>query len=63
MFEVTEELYVGVVSEVSGTRIRVDLSANIVELTRSYGGDVYGIGQIGTVITHIHHPGLRSSGI
>ena len=53
-FAVVPELRIGSVVEVAGTAIRVDLNGDIAELTRTYGGRVYPIGPIASVIK-IHY--------
>lgn len=53
-FEVIPELSIGSITEVAGTAIRVELDGNITELTRTYGGRVYPIGQFASVIK-IHY--------
>ena len=53
-FTVTPELRIGSIVEVAGTAIRVDLDGDIAELTRTYGGRVYPIGPIASVIK-IHY--------
>jgi hypothetical protein len=50
IFSVVSELRVGRVIEVSGTAIRVELDGSITELTRTYSGYVYPIGQFASVI-------------
>ncbi|EOI7870613.1 TPA: ATP-binding protein [Yersinia enterocolitica] len=45
-----EELKIGKIIEVSGTKIKVELSNNVEELTRSYEGKVYPIGQLGSIV-------------
>ncbi len=49
-FKPIEELKIGHVVEVTGTKIRVELSSNVEELTRSYCGKVYAIGQLGSIV-------------
>jgi uncharacterized protein len=49
-FEPVSELKIGRIVEVSGTFIRATLDAGISELTRSYSGRVYAIGQIGSIV-------------
>jgi hypothetical protein len=44
------DLRVGSVVEVSGTTVKVELSGDVSELTRSYAGRVYPIGQIGSIV-------------
>lgn len=50
MFEPLSDLRVGFIVEVSGTTVKVELSGEVSELTRSFGGRVYPIGQIGSVV-------------
>lgn len=49
-FESVADLKVGSIVEVSGSTVKVELSGDVSELTRSYGGRVYPIGQIGSVV-------------
>lgn len=49
-FEVIPDLRIGHIVEVSGTTIRVELSGDVTELTRTYQGRVYPIGQIGSIV-------------
>lgn len=49
-FESVADLKVGTIVEVSGSTVKVELSGDVSELTRSYGGRVYPIGQIGSVV-------------
>lgn len=49
-FSSVAELRVGNVVEVSGTTVKVELSGDVSELTRSYAGRVYPIGQIGSIV-------------
>lgn len=49
-FKPIEELKIGHVVEVTGTKIRVELSSNVEELTRSYCGKVYAIVQLGSIV-------------
>jgi hypothetical protein len=49
-FELVNDLTIGHIVEVSGTNIRVELSGNVTELTRTYEGRVYPIGQIGSIV-------------
>jgi hypothetical protein len=49
-FELVPALKVGHIVEVSGTSIRVDLSVEVTELTRTHDGRVYPIGQIGSIV-------------
>ncbi|MEI2827655.1 MAG: ATP-binding protein [Dermatophilaceae bacterium] len=50
MFEPISDLRVGFIVEVSGTTVKVELSGEVSELTRSFNGRVYPIGQIGSVV-------------
>ncbi len=45
-----ENLRVGTIVEVDGSKILVELDASISELTRVYKTDVYSIGQVGSII-------------
>jgi len=54
MFSPVDELKVGQIVEVSGTSIKVEISERISELSRTYNGRVYPIGQIGSMIK-IHY--------
>jgi Helicase HerA, central domain len=49
-FELISDLKIGLIVEVSGTSIRVELSGDVTELTRTYEGRVYPIGQIGSIV-------------
>lgn len=50
LFQSIPDLLLGNVVEVSGTSIRVELSGSVSELSRSFGGRVYPIGQIGSIV-------------
>jgi uncharacterized protein len=50
IFELIPDLTIGHIVEVSGTTIRVELSGDVTELTRTYEGRVYPIGQIGSIV-------------
>tara|TARA_R110001583_G_scaffold43548_9_gene138566 strand:+ start:610 stop:2442 length:1833 start_codon:yes stop_codon:yes gene_type:complete len=54
MFNPIDELKIGHVVEVSGTSVKVEISNNISELSSTYDGRVYPIGQIGSMIK-IHY--------
>ncbi|MGF1739875.1 ATP-binding protein [Vibrio profundum] len=54
MFLPVDELKIGQVVEVSGTNIKVEVSDSISELSRTYNGRVYPIGQIGSMVK-IHY--------
>lgn len=54
MFLSNDELRIGQVVEVSGTRIKVEISDKISELSRTFDGRVYSIGQIGSMVK-IHY--------
>jgi len=54
VFSIVPELRIGSITEVAGTSIRVELDGSITELTRTYGGRVYPIGQFASVIK-IHY--------
>ena len=49
-FELISDLKIGHIVEVSGTTIRVELSGDVTELTRTHDGRVYPIGQIGSIV-------------
>lgn len=49
-FDFIPDLKIGHIVEVSGTSIRVELSGDVTELTRTYEGRVYPIGQIGSIV-------------
>ncbi|MDH0647875.1 ATP-binding protein [Pseudomonas sp. GD03858] len=49
-FEAVPDLKVGTIVEVSGSTVKVELSGDVSELTRSFGGRVYPIGQIGSIV-------------
>jgi hypothetical protein len=49
-FELVNELKIGHIVEVSGTTIRIELAGDVTELTRTYEGRVYPIGQIGSIV-------------
>ncbi|MPL69294.1 hypothetical protein SDC9_15031 [bioreactor metagenome] len=49
-FELVNDLKIGHIVEISGTNIRVELSGDVTELTRTYEGRVYPIGQIGSMV-------------
>ena len=50
LFAVLPELKVGSIVEVAGDAIRIEIDSNVSELTRTHGGDVYPIGQCGSVL-------------
>lgn len=49
-FDLVSDLKIGNIVEVTGTSIRVELSGEVTELTRSHEGRVYPIGQIGSIV-------------
>lgn len=49
-YELNKNLRIGHIVEVSGTTIKVELSGDVSELTRTHSGRVYRIGQIGSII-------------
>lgn len=49
-FDLVPDLKIGHIVEVSGTTIRVELSGDVTELTRTHEGRVYPIGQIGSIV-------------
>ena len=50
LFQAVIDLRIGNIIEVAGTEIKVELDGNIAELTRTYGGRVYPIGQFASII-------------
>jgi len=49
-FEAITDLRIGTILEVSGTSIRVELNGDLLELTRSFDGHVYAVGQMASVV-------------
>ncbi|MBM9514959.1 ATP-binding protein [Desulfogranum marinum] len=49
-FELIPDLKIGHIVEVASTTIKVELSGDVTELTRTYEGRVYSIGQIGSIV-------------
>jgi len=49
-FELIPDLKIGHIVEVAGTTIRVELSGDVTELSRTFDGRVYPIGQIGSIV-------------
>jgi hypothetical protein len=49
-FDLVADLRIGHIVEVAGTTIRIELSGDVTELTRSHEGRVYPIGQIGSIV-------------
>ncbi|MCE2580828.1 ATP-binding protein [Komagataeibacter sp. FNDCR1] len=49
-FHLDADLEIGTVFEVTGSAIKIALKRDITELTRSYGGRVYDVGQIGSIV-------------
>ena len=49
-FDLVNDLKIGHIVEVSGTIIRVELAGDVTELTRTYEGRVYPIGQMGSIV-------------
>lgn len=49
-FEIVPDLRIGTILEVAGTSIRVELDGSLKELTRSFDGHVYDIGQIASIV-------------
>lgn len=50
VFEPVNDLKFAHIVEVAGTTVRAELEGTVSELTRSYGGRIYPIGQIGSVV-------------
>ena len=48
--EPIENLAIGKIVEVDGTHIVAELDAGLTELSRIYGGEVYPIGQFGSIV-------------
>ena len=49
-YEPVHNLSIGQIYEVDGNQIRIDLDSTLEELTRVYAGEVYSIGQFGSII-------------
>lgn len=49
-FRIDRDLEIGTIFEVAGSAIKIALSKDIRELTRSYSGRVYDVGQIGSIL-------------
>ena len=49
-FEPVADLRIGHIVEVAGTTVKIELSGDVMELTRTYEGRVYPIGQLGSVV-------------
>lgn len=49
-FDVVSDLRIGHIVEVAGTTVRIELSGDVSELSRTHEGRVYSIGQIGSVV-------------
>lgn len=56
-FNLDADLEIGTVFEVAGSAIKIALKRDITELTRSHGGRVYDVGQIGSIVKM--HSGRR----
>ncbi|MBD3631289.1 ATP-binding protein [Cyclobacterium sp.] len=50
LFSTNPVLRIGKIIEVNGSSVRIELDIKITELTRSYNGQIYSIGQIGSII-------------
>ena len=50
IFTASQNLKIGRIVEVSGNSLRIELDENINELTRSIDGQIYPVGQMGSVI-------------
>lgn len=50
LFEMVADLKIGDIVEVAGTSVKVELSGDVTELTRTHHGRVYPIGQIGSMV-------------
>lgn len=49
-FRINSDLEIGTVFEVAGSAIKISLKRDITELTRSFSGRVYDVGQIGSIV-------------
>ena len=49
-FEPVHNLSIGQIYEVNGNQIRIEIDLALEELTRVYAGEVYAIGQFGSII-------------
>lgn len=49
-FQVLPELKVGTIVEVAGDAIRIEIDSDVSELTRTHAGDVYPVGQCGSIL-------------
>lgn len=49
-FDLVPALNIGHIVEVSGTSIRIELAGQVTELTRTFEGRIYPIGQIGSIV-------------
>ena len=49
-FRIDPDLEIGTIFEVAGSTIKIALSRDITELTRSHSGRVYDVGQIGSIL-------------
>ena len=49
-FQPVTDLRIGHIVEVSGTTVKVEIAGDVAELTRSFAGRTYPIGQIGSVV-------------
>jgi len=50
VFECIDELVIGKILEVNAGSVRIELDNNLIDLTKSYEGRVYSIGQIGSIV-------------
>ena len=50
IFTTNQSLRIGKIIEVSGNSVRIELDIKITELTRSVYGQIYSVGQIGSII-------------
>ena len=60
-----ENLAIGKIVEVDGTHIVAELNASVTELSRIYSGEVYPIGQFGSIVKvhfwETHHLRIRGA--
>lgn len=50
LFRVIPDLRIGSIIEVAGTEVKIELDGSIAELTRTFGGRVYPIGQFASIV-------------
>ena len=50
IFQAREDLKIGNIVEVSGNNLRIEIDENVNELIRAVDGEVYPVGQMGSII-------------